>query len=252
MKADSPTPPISCPLTPPSPPPFNITTITTRQTLPSPPPSKSTFTVALQHQHQLTHFSHNDCENMCTLSYHHQIRCMAQLPLFHETIVYDVCIYTFLSHQHNPSTITTPQPPPPCPQTPCLHHHPEHHTQLYASIKPIRQHILYIHPCVLCVFVNALKPRWKLMPTLSSLAAATQVVPPVMTKLVLLQILILVWYSVLKRNTWRYQHCPDQCNEKDNIRGTSSSIIYSSPEFWTALTLHRRQEWKDLHAYDYK
>ena len=31
---------------------------------------------------QLTHLSYNDCENMCTLSYHNQTRSMTDLPLF--------------------------------------------------------------------------------------------------------------------------------------------------------------------------
>ena len=31
---------------------------------------------------QLTNFSHHDCENAYTLSYHHQIRRMTHLPLF--------------------------------------------------------------------------------------------------------------------------------------------------------------------------
>ena len=46
---------------------------------------------------QLSHFSYDDCENMCTLSYHyhHQIR---SLGLGHETMVRSVCLSILLRY----------------------------------------------------------------------------------------------------------------------------------------------------------
>ena len=49
---------------------------------------------------QLTHFSYDDCENMCTLShFHHQIGIMTHchcLGLGHETMACTVCLSIFL------------------------------------------------------------------------------------------------------------------------------------------------------------